>query len=118
MRPRGSIIALVLSSLVISTEAFAAEQRFDCVLTDAAEQLASEHRAVSVWFDENTKTLGAQDGTHSYSFNDVSISNIAISGDVDSVSIGVDRSSWGIVWQQYEPNKVEFGHCQRIKDGG
>jgi hypothetical protein len=118
MRSMVSIIAL--SSLVISTEAFAAEQRLDCVLTDTAEQLASENRAVSVEFDENTKTLNAQDGSQSYSFNNVSISNIAISGDVDKVSIGIDRSSWGIVWQQYGANKVvtEFGLCQRMKAGG
>jgi hypothetical protein len=110
-----SIMLAALLSLVAWTEALAVAQQFDCVLTDTAEQLASENRATVVVFDESVKTLKAQDGNQSYSFNNVSISNIAISGDVNSVSIGIDRSSGGIVWQQYAANKVvtEFGHCRQ-----
>jgi hypothetical protein len=119
MRSIGLIIALPLISLLMSADAFAAEQRLDCVLTDTGEQLASNNGAVSVEFDEGSKALRAQDGSRTYSFNNVSISNIAISGDVDTVSLGIDRSSWGIVWQQYGANKVvtEFGQCKRMKAG-
>ena len=120
MRSARLIIALVLSSLTISAAAFAGEQRFDCVLTDTAEQLASENHAVSVVLDEDAKTLKAQDGSQSYSFTKVSISTLAISGEVDNVSIGIDRSSWGIVWQQYNADKIvtQFGRCRQSKASG
>lgn len=40
-------------------------------------------------------------------------SYIAISGQTDDVCLGIDRSSLGILWQQYEANKVntDYGHC-------
>ena len=93
----------------------ASPQRFACVLTDTADQLGSESRPVAVVFDDDGKTLSAQDGDRNYSFGNVSISNIAISGDIDDVGLGIDRSSSGIVWQQYRPNKtvIEFGQCRR-----
>jgi hypothetical protein len=114
-----AIIIATLISLVAWIEASAAAQQFDCVLTDTAEQLGSENRAIVVVFDESAKTLKARDGTQNYSFNNVSISTIAISGDVDSVSVGIDRSSLGIVWQQYAADKVvtEFGHCRQAEAG-
>lgn len=102
-------------SLVAWIEPSAAAQQLDCVLTDTAEQLGSENRTIVVVFDESAKTLKAQDGSQNYSFSNVSISNIAISGDVNSVSVGIDRSSLGIVWQHYATDKVvtEFGHCRQ-----
>jgi len=120
MRSARLVFALVLSFLMISATAFAGKQRFDCVLTDTAEQLASENHAVSIVLDETTKTLKAQDGSRSYSFNKVAISALAISGEVDNASIGIDRSSWGIVWQQYNTDKVvtQFGRCRQSKVGG
>jgi hypothetical protein len=115
VRLMAAIIIPALISLVAWIEASAAAQQFDCVLTDTAEQLASENRTIVVVFDESVKTLKAHDGNQSYSFNNVSISNIAISGDVANVSVGIDRSSGGVVWQQYATNKVvtEFGHCRQ-----
>jgi hypothetical protein len=114
-----AIIVPALISLVAWIEASAAAQEFDCVLTDTAEQLGSENRTIVVVFDESAKTLRAQDGSQRYSLTNVSISTIAISGDVDSVSVGIDRSSLGIVWQQYAADKVvtEFGHCRPVEAG-
>jgi len=118
VRSIAAVIIAALVSLVAWTKA-SATQQFDCVLTDTAEQLSSENRAIVVAFDESAKTLKAQDGSQNYSFNNMSISNIAISGDVDSVSVGIDRSSLGIVWQQYAADKVvtEFGHCRQAEGG-
>jgi hypothetical protein len=47
-------------------------------------------------------------------FSKVTITYIAISGQTDDVSLGIDRSSLGIVWQQYVADKVdtEYGHCR------
>jgi hypothetical protein len=119
VRSMAAIIIATLISLVAWIEASAAAQQFDCVLTDTAEQLGSENRTIVVVFDESAKTLKARDGTQNYSFSNVSISTIAISGDVDSVSVGIDRSSLGIVWQQYAADKVvtEFGHCRQAESG-
>jgi len=38
---------------------------------------------------------------------------VSINGLDDTVSLGIDRSSFGIVWQQYGADKLttEFGHC-------
>jgi len=115
VRSVAAIIVPVLISLVAWIEASAGAQQLDCVLTDTAEQLGAENRALVIMFDESAKTLKAQDGNQNYSFSNVSISNIAISGDVNSVSVGIDRSSLGIVWQHYATDKVvtEFGHCRQ-----
>lgn len=95
-------------------DAFAAPRQFDCILTDTEARPGSESRPVVVVFDEDAKTLTAKDGDHSYSFSKISISNVSINGLDDAVSLGIDRSSFGMVWQQYAADKVttEFGHCQ------
>jgi hypothetical protein len=120
-KARSGVATIVpaLMSLVAWIEASAAAQQLDCVLTDTAEKLGSENRTIVVMFDESAKTLKAQDGAQNYRFSNVSISNIAISGDVDNISVGIDRSSLGIVWQQYAANKVvtEFGHCRQAESG-
>ncbi len=107
------IVGVLMTVLVWTAAASAAPQRLDCVLTDTEAKPGSENRPVVVVFDENNKTLTAEEGGRSYSFKKVSISNISINGDADSVSLGIDRSSFGIVWQQYGADKVrtEYGQC-------
>ena len=99
-----------------TANASAEPRQLNCVLTDTEAKPGSESRPIIVLFDENAKTLTAKDGEKSYSFNKVSISNVAINGISDSISLGIDRSSLGIVWQYYAADKVkiEFGHCQPI----
>lgn len=92
----------------------AAPQQLTCVLTNTAVQPASQSQPIVVVFDQDAGTLRAQAGNQSYNFGNVTISNVAISGDVDNVSLGIDRSSLGIVWQQYGTDEVttEFGRCR------
>ena len=106
----GGALAMVL---VWTAAASAAPRRLDCVLTDQEASPASENRPVIIMFDEDTKTVTAQAGGQTYSLEKVSISNISINGAADSVSLGIDRSSFGIVWQQYGADKVstEYGRC-------
>ena len=68
-------------------------------------------------FDEDAKTLTAEESGRSYSFTKVSISNVSINGQDDSVSLGIDRSSFGVVWQQYGADKVrtEYGQCHPVR---
>jgi hypothetical protein len=106
----GGALATVL---VWTAAASAAPQRFDCVLTDKEASPGSESRPVVVVFDEDAKTVTAQEGGQTYRLEKVSISNVSINGAADSISLGIDRSSFGIVWQQYGADKVstEYGQC-------
>ncbi len=81
----------------------------------ASSQTAAQNQPIVVVFDDDAKTLQAQSGTQTYSFTDVSISNVAISGSAGAVSLGIDRSSLGMVWQQYSAEKatIEYGQCQK-----
>jgi hypothetical protein len=108
-----SQITIVVLALASGAEASAKPQRLDCVLTDSETKPKSENRPVVVVFDEDKRTVTAEEGSHMYSFVKVSISNVSINGQADRISLGIDRSSLGIVWQQYDADKVrtEYGHC-------
>ncbi len=112
--PPTAIIACALTiAFAWSAGASATPQLLNCVLTDSEAKPGAENRPIAIVFDEDAKTLTAKEGDHGYSFTKVSISNVSINGEDDSVSLGIDRSSLGIVWQQYEADKVttEYGHC-------
>ena len=111
--------AAVLSIAMVRAVS-AAPQQLNCILTDTAEKLASENRPVVVIIDDAANTLTAQAGGQNYSFDNVSISNIAISGNISGNSVGIDRSSFGIVWQQYGADRVatEFGQCANQATAG
>lgn len=109
----GAAACAIVLTIAAIRAAGAAPQQFDCVLTDTANQLASENRPIAVSFDDAAKTLSAQAGGQNFSFDNVSISTIAISGNNSTSSVGIDRSSLGIVWQQYgAASATEFGQCQ------
>jgi hypothetical protein len=112
-RQRTALLLALLLTLPIHNAAAAAPQQLACVLTDTADRLAAENRPIVVTFDEDKKTLQAQAGGQAYSFSQVSISTVSISGQSGNISLGIDRSSLGIVWQQYGPDQpvIEFGHC-------
>jgi hypothetical protein len=108
-----SQIAIIVLELTLGAEASATAQHLDCVLTYSETKPQSENRPVVVVFDEDKRTVTAEEGSHMYSFVNVSISNVSINGQADGISLGIDRSSLGIVWQQYDADKVrtEYGHC-------
>jgi hypothetical protein len=118
MKVRARTVAAAIASAlamanVWSDDAFGAPQELDCILTDTATKPGSENRPIVVVFDEDKKTLMAKGGGRSYSFIKVTITYISIAGQAEDVSVGIDRSSLGIVWQQYGTDKVatEYGHC-------
>jgi len=106
----GGALATVL---VWTAAAAAAQQRLECVLTDQEASPRSESRPIVVVFDEDAKTVTAEAGGQTYPLEKVSISNVSINGAADGISLGIDRSSFGIVWQQYGADKVstEYGQC-------
>lgn len=106
------VVGASTAGLAWITDTAAAPQQLDCVLTDTSTQPGSEGWPVVVVFDEDKKTLSAEEG-RSYSFINVLISNVSINGQADDVSLGIDRSSLGIVWQQYGADNVrtDYGDC-------
>lgn len=116
IRWRGIVSSIALiAGLACTADASAAPQQFNCTLSPAGNQQSSQSQSIIVSFDPEAKTLQARVGNHNYTFGDVSISNVSISGHVGNISIGIDRSSLGIVWQQYGSGKasIQFGQCQR-----
>ena len=111
-----AVVAL-MATCAWTAGASAAPQQLDCVLTDTDGRPHSENRAISIVFDQDKKTLTAEEDGKDYRFERVSISNVSINGSTENVTVGIDRSSLGIVWQRYDPGAVrtEFGHCQRTR---
>jgi len=119
MRPQQFLFALAAALATIAPSATgAAPQQLRCVLTDTATRPASENRPLLVVFDDSAATLTAEESDRRYVFRNVSISNVSINGQVDNVSLGIDRSSLGIVWQRYDGDTVvaEFGRCRPTAD--
>ncbi len=91
-------------------------ERFTCVLTDTTAKPGSESRPIIVTFDDAKNTLEAEEGGQTHILRNVSVSSVSISGNGDDVSLGIDRSSHGIVFQDYgatgKPVAIEFGRCR------
>ncbi len=107
-------LAALAMSVISPRVSWAASQQLDCTLNNLGGGAAAQNESVTVTFDDNAKTLQAQRAGRSYNFADVSISNIAISGGIDDVSLGIDRSSLGMVWQQYGTDQAttQYGQCR------
>jgi hypothetical protein len=127
-----AVLALSALSLLISVPfgiASATPQELDCILTDIEtkseetkfdSQVAVEKRAIAVTFDEQQGALSLREGAASKPLQDVTITPTSMNGAAGNVSLGIDRSSWRIVFQTYGPNSVrnEFGICNlRPKSG-
>jgi hypothetical protein len=110
LRTTVAVVGLMAAQMAIAA---AAPQQLRCVL--ARSEASAQNQPTIVVFDEDAKTLQAQSGTQTYTFGDISISNVAISGSVGAVSLGIDRSSLGMVWQQYSAGKatIQYGQCQK-----
>ena len=117
---RPLIVTMIIALFAYGSEPCAGSQRLACALRDTEAKSRSENRPIVVDFDEEAKTLSAENDGHIYKFEKVSISNVTMNGQAEDVSLGIDRSSLGIVWQQYGADDIhtEFGACQRVKPGG
>lgn len=106
---------VLMAALTGFATASAAPQQLDCMLTDTSNiQTPGESQPFIVTFDEDANNIKAQEGGRNYILSDVSISNVSMSGKADNVSLGIDRSTLSIVWQQYETDKVVtvYGQCR------
>lgn len=114
-RSRAAIFAAAVVALeALNSGVSAAPQELDCALGQTDGQTAPQSQPIVVIFDAAANTLQAQAGNQNYTFGNVSISNVAMSGSTDTISIGIDRSSLGLVWQQYAADKIttQYGQCR------
>ena len=119
----GRRAADVLAALVLLLSpggGSAAPTRLDCTLTSlemktgSTTDTAAENRSIIVVFDRDAKALTVYPDDSAVVLTNVTMSQIAMSGYVSGdVSLSIDPSSWGIVFQTYKPasTTTEFGAC-------
>jgi hypothetical protein len=110
-------VLLLLSPAVASGKPV----RLDCTLRDVETRTSSnfdraaggENRPVSLMFDEQSNALTLYQDGKSRALHDVTITQLAVSGADDMISLGVDRSSLSMVLQSYGPDsmRAELGIC-------
>ena len=85
-----------------------------CAVTDEAQTDGPPSRVIAVRFDEQAKTLEAQDGETARTYRNVTISTVSINGSDGETTIGIDRSSSTIAFQTYRPDRIvsELGSCK------
>ena len=122
-RTRIAQSALALLAIVVPKTVSAAPQALDCVLTDIEingpgtkfeSQVAAEKRSLAVIFDDDAKTLAmSQDGIDT-PLRNIAISETSMTGAGTNITLGIDRSSWLIVFQTYgqRSTRNEFGACR------
>ena len=119
-RTRYSLVTSVVVCLVITLgSAFATPKRLDCQLTTLETKAgdktdgAVENRLISVVIDPDANAIIVIDGAASRKLDNVGVSQISMSGSVDDISVGIDRSSQSVVLQTYRSDTVlsEFGIC-------
>lgn len=114
--------ALAFLAPMASNGVAAAPQTLDCVLRDVEtrspgakfdSQVAAETRSLAVTFDDDARSLSMNiDGAWT-PLKNVAISQTSMTGASDNFSLGIDRSSWRIVFQTYGQGtaRSEFGDC-------
>ena len=106
--------------------AFAAPRTLDCVLTNIEirsvtarfeSRVGAEKRSIAVIFDDDAKTLIIKEGGAETRLGKVAISQTSMTGAAGNISLGIDRSSWGIVFQTYgqDSTRNEFGECRLLR---
>jgi hypothetical protein len=116
----GAFVAGVL--LLSPVGAVAASARLNCSLTDVEtqgagkfdRQVGAENRSVTVVFDEQASALSVDQNGAPRTLSNVTITQSSMSGTSSDISVGVDRSSWSIVFQTYASDSIraEFGSCK------
>ena len=112
--------ALVITGLV-GWAALAEPNRLTCELTrvqiktGANFEAAAESKLFAITFDEDAKTLAVERDSKTLPLDHVTMTPITMTGYIDDLSLGVDRSSWSVVLQTYRMNSIrsEFGTCSQ-----
>jgi hypothetical protein len=119
------VIALSLAYALmggVAEKSGAAPRELNCVLTDIEtksqetkfeSRVAAEKRPIVLTFDDQHGMLSLREGLADKPLRDVIITQISMNGAADTISLGIDRSSWRIVFQTYGQDSIrsEFGAC-------
>lgn len=118
----GCVGGVLLSSISASASA----ETFQCTLSEV-ETIAkgsqfstnTEQRLIQIQVDEAAKRIGVYQDGKSEALRNVVITQIAMTGYSDRLSIGIQRSSLNVVLQTYEADhtKAEFGICRDARSG-
>jgi hypothetical protein len=118
----GVLGALAAALLPLSpADAIAALQRRDCSLTvvetkaGSKQDVGAENRSIVVVFDDEAKAITVNQDGSSQVLNHVTMTQMTMNGYAADMSLGIDLSSWKIVFQTYQPDsssmRVEYGVC-------
>lgn len=110
-------IALLLGGwCLFGSAASAAPKRLHCPLSADQADGAAASRTLDIIFDEQEKSLAVEEGGRLQTYKNVTISTVSINGASADATIGIDRSSWAIVYQIYRPDGVSslLGSCEPI----
>jgi len=119
-----SVASIAVCLLATLGSAFAAPKRLDCQLSVLETKTGDktdgvvENRSITVMIDLDVKTITVIDGADARKLDNVGVSQVSISGWVDDVSVGIDRSSQSVVLQTFRGNTVlsEYGKCHDITE--
>lgn len=106
-------------ALLLPAGAVAGPQSLDCRLTQLETKAAAkfdvetESRPITILFDEEARALTVTQDGNARALHNVTITQSSMNGYVDDMSLGIDPSSWRIVFQTYKPDseRIEFGAC-------
>jgi hypothetical protein len=121
MKTHWRTLAILGGVLLSPLSASASALTFQCTLTETetinqGSQFSTdtERRSIHIQVDEAEKRISVYQDGHSEALRNVVITQIAMTGYTEKLSIGIQRSSLNVVLQSYEPNrtKAEFGLCQ------
>lgn len=112
-------LAIVIS-LLSADLAIAATTRLECSLTELETKegtktdLKTESRIITVIVDEDAKMITVDQNGVEQRLNHVTITQTALNGYNEGLSLGIDASSGGVVLQTYKPISMtaEFGICR------
>ena len=108
------LAAVVIGAMAGLSAAYAKPVRLDCMIADESATAQSPARRLVVVFDEERKTLSVGGDASSEAYRSVTISTVSINGAGANTTVGIDRSSWSIVFQTYRADGIEteMGACR------
>jgi hypothetical protein len=119
----GCTLAALTAALLLASPAgaIAAPRRLDCSLTvletkaGSKQDVGTENRSIVVMFDDEAKAITVNQDGSSQVLNHVTMTQMTMNGYAADMSLGIDLSSWKIVFQTYQPDsssmRVEYGVC-------
>lgn len=117
-------LSAVGAVLLSPVSASASTESFQCMLAEEENITAdsqfstnTEKRLIQIQVDEAARRISIYQDGKPHALGNVTITQIAMTGYTDKLSVGLQKSSLNVVLQTYEPNRIkaEFGSCRNTK---